>query len=709
MTASSTTGGDGALQGLRVLEAATRTGVRVCGSLLAQMGAQVVALEAHDAQANCARRAVLLAGKQSVATTPEKCAQLAALSDVILLSHDEAHGVDIDSAVDAGAIVVNISSFAGDCAVPATLAGAGELAIQALSGMMETTGLPDGAPTVIDGEPLEFAAALHGLAGALGALLAKARDGRGQRVDVALLDCAISSHAVFMSKLTEAPDAPAMRTGNRHLLASPWNVFQTNDGWLLICLASEVQWQRLCGLMGNPSLAAESGFDTGSARAANMDAVEAHVQAWVGTLSLDEVSTILLDANIPCGAVAPVDHYPREANLTHRQMVTPLTMAGATHWYGPGRLLHASRTPGLTLSRVPLPHQHDGAIETLPTRPTLPTRAMKTSARNDAANTDAPLSGIRVIELGHYTTAPLTGRYLANLGAEVIKVEAPGGEAMRAWAPQRHGAGTFFVVNNTGKRSVVLDLKNPQDLARLEGLIRDADVVVENLKPGALARMGLPFERMQALNASIIYCAVCGFGADSIYPGRPAYDTVIQAMAGVMDRTRADGVPVKTGMSLADVMGSNISVGAILSALLHRNRTGKGQFLDVSMQDVAAWATQLTWNGLEPIYERTRVAQCSDGYVLVTRPDAHGVDGAPLLSLSREEAQSKWPGNVWPIQTLNEAVASPLARHQVQEVADDRGRLWPVLINPIRLSHTPLINPAMGSDLGADNARYFSE
>ena len=173
----------------------------------------------------------------------------------------------------------------------------------------------------------------------------------------------------------------------------------------------------------------------------------------------------------------------------------------------------------------------------------------------------------------------------AQLGAEVIKVESPDGSRCAHGCLNDTALGHFFVVNNTGKRSVALNLKLGIEGDQLRQLVRAADVLIENLKPGALARMGLSVEQVHALNPRCV-CAVTGFGHDSIYPGRPAYDTVIQAMSGLMAQTRAEGVPVKTGMSAADVMGANMATGAVIAGLLARSHGAGPQFIDISMQDV---------------------------------------------------------------------------------------------------------------------------
>jgi crotonobetainyl-CoA:carnitine CoA-transferase CaiB-like acyl-CoA transferase len=545
-------GAGAALAGIRALELGARAACRACGSLLVHMGAEVVAVEELDANAPAARRATLLAGKRSFARragiAEDESAVQSLLSgcDLVIVSSDEAAAwpASIREALEggdgSGLVVVDICSLARTSegeVVP------DDLAVQAMSGMMETTGLAHGPPCAVDGEPLEMIAALHALAGALAALHAKNRDGLGQAVRVSLMDCAISSHAVFVSRLVEHPDAPATRTGNRHLLASPWNVFRAADGWLLICMASEPQWRRACELMGDPQLAFRPGFDNATARQENLDAVEAAVQAWVQTMDVASVSRVLLEAGIPCGAVAPVDGHPREANLEHRAMVNRATLPGSERQvYLCASPLRASLTPGIGPTRVPAADaDRDWALGS-------PWR-QRPAPQRSTPDCRAPLAGVRVIELGHFTTAPLAGRYLANLGAEVIKIEPPGGEVMRTWMPQRHDLGTFFVVNNTGKRNVVLDLKSAAGMSALESLVSTADVLLENLKPGALQHMGLGFERMRALNPGLVYCAVSGFGVDSVYPGRPAYDTVTTSRWAPSSRRCSTGRAPGTGSS----------------------------------------------------------------------------------------------------------------------------------------------------------------
>ena len=153
-------------------------------------------------------------------------------------------------------------------------------------------------------------------------------------------------------------------------------------------------------------------------------------------------------------------------------------------------------------------------------------------------------------------------------------------------------------------------------MAAFRRLIETADVLIENLKPGALARRGFSADDIARINPRLIYCAVSGFGHDSLYAGRPAYDSVVQAMSGIMDVVRDDGTPMKAGISIVDLLGAETALVAVLAALEYRDRTGRGQFVDLSMQDIAAWMTQVAWNGAtEPAVPLTVVA-CADGHVL---------------------------------------------------------------------------------------------
>ncbi len=202
-------------------------------------------------------------------------------------------------------------------------------------------------------------------------------------------------------------------------------------------------------------------------------------------------------------------------------------------------------------------------------------------------------SGLRVLELARILAGPWAGQTLADLGAEVIKVESPAGDDTRRWGPpfieRADGSrdAAYFHSCNRGKRSVVADFNVPRDLELVHRLAAKADVVIENFIPGSLAKFGLDYASIARLNPRVVYCSISGFGQSGPYASRPGYDAMIQGMGGIMDLTgEPDGPPQKIGVALADIMTGVYGVVAIQAALAYRDRTGLGQHVDMALLDV---------------------------------------------------------------------------------------------------------------------------
>ena len=195
-----------------------------------------------------------------------------------------------------------------------------------------------------------------------------------------------------------------------------------------------------------------------------------------------------------------------------------------------------------------------------------------------------PLDGVTVVSLEHAIAAPFCTRQLADLGARVIKVERPeGGDFARAYDTRVKGEASHFVWTNRSKESITLDLKQPEALDVLMHLLADADVLVQNLAPGASARMGLSFEALHARYPKLIVCDISGYGADGPYRDKKAYDLLIQSEAGFLSITGTPETPSKSGNSIADIAAGMYAYTNILSALILRGRTGEGSHIDVSM------------------------------------------------------------------------------------------------------------------------------
>ncbi|MEU1643925.1 CaiB/BaiF CoA transferase family protein [Micromonospora zamorensis] len=195
-----------------------------------------------------------------------------------------------------------------------------------------------------------------------------------------------------------------------------------------------------------------------------------------------------------------------------------------------------------------------------------------------------PLAGLLVADFSRILAGPYATMLLADLGAQVIKVESPGGDDTRTWMPPtRDGVSTYYLGINRNKRSVALDLKKPDDVAAAQELARRADVMIENFRPGGLARFGLDYDSVAASNNRIVYASISGFGTGA---GRdfPGYDLMVQAISGLMSLTGdPDGSPYRAGISVFDVMaGLHANIG-ILAALRHRGETGRGQHVEVNL------------------------------------------------------------------------------------------------------------------------------
>jgi crotonobetainyl-CoA:carnitine CoA-transferase CaiB-like acyl-CoA transferase len=201
---------------------------------------------------------------------------------------------------------------------------------------------------------------------------------------------------------------------------------------------------------------------------------------------------------------------------------------------------------------------------------------------------ERPLAGLRVLELARVLAGPWIGQTLADLGADVVKVAAPSGDETRGWGPPfaADGAAAYFHAANRGKRGIALDFRDPDDLKLAQRLARGADVVVENFKVGGLARFGLDHAAVAEGNPGVVYASVTGFGQDGPEAPRAGYDFIIQAMGGIMDLTgEPEGAPQKPGVAYADLFTGMYGTVAVLAALHLRERTGRGQWIDLSLFD----------------------------------------------------------------------------------------------------------------------------
>ena len=400
-----------------------------------------------------------------------------------------------------------------------------------------------------------------------------------------------------------------------------------------------------------------------------------------------------------------------------------------------------------------------------------------TSSRTDtgfpsgiAKGGDAPLKGVRVIELARILAGPWAGQLLADLGADVIKVEKPGtGDDTRHWGPPfvtgADGANlsaAYYHSCNRGKRSIALDIATQQGAQTVRDLAADADVLIENFKVGGLRKYGLDYESLSALNPRLVYCSITGFGQTGPYAPRAGYDFIVQAMSGMMSITGEPGrEPQKAGVAISDIFTGLYSVVAIQAALRHAEKTGCGQMIDMALFDTMSGVLgnqNLNYlvSGVAPVqmgnahmniapYEVFPVA---DGHIII----AVGNDGqfqrlCTLLKaddLAADEAFATNPARVadrarlrarlidylanWPradilaacdanhvpagpINSIADMFADPqiVARGLRLDIPDAAGTELPAVRSPILLTETPLVYDRPPPRLGEHTEEVLAE
>lgn len=383
---------------------------------------------------------------------------------------------------------------------------------------------------------------------------------------------------------------------------------------------------------------------------------------------------------------------------------------------------------------------------------------------------DAPLKGIRVIELARVLAGPWAGQLLADLGADVIKIENPdGGDDTRKWGPPfvegKNGenlSAAYYHSTNRGKRSVALDLKDPDDLVAAKKLIATGDVVIENFKAGGLKKYGLDHASLLAEHPKLVYCSITGFGHTGPYAPRAGYDFIIQGMAGMMSITGApESEPQKAGVAISDIFTGLYSVIAIQAALRHAEKTGEGQFIDMALFDtqIGVLGNQnLNYlvSGIAPVqmgnahmniapYE---VFPVEDGHIIL----AVGNDGqfqrfCKVVGFEDLSADEKFATNKarvvnrdelrqaileilapWqktellakleasavpasPINTIAESFDDPqtIARKMQMDIPDADGNALPAVRSPILLPRSPLVYDRPSPRLGQHTAEVLDE
>lgn len=289
-----------------------------------------------------------------------------------------------------------------------------------------------------------------------------------------------------------------------------------------------------------------------------------------------------------------------------------------------------------------------------------------------------PLKGVTVVTLEHAVAAPFATRQLADLGARVIKVERPGvGDFARAYDSRVRGLASHFVWTNRSKESLTLDVKHPEAQKILKKIIQEeADVVVQNLAPGAAARLGLSYKFLREIKPSIIVCDISGYGANGPYRDKKAYDLLIQSESGFISVTGTEETPSKAGISIADIAAGMYAYTNILAALLHRQQTGEGQHIDISMlESLAEWMgfpLYYSFEGADP----PRRAGASHATIYPYGPFPAGDQRTVMLGLQNER---EWKVFCEQVLMNSELVHDERFNSNIKRV-ESRSKLYAVIV-----------------------------
>lgn len=622
------------LAGVRVLTCGTTVGTAYAARLLCDLGADVVVAESADGHplrtrspfagdGTSAAAGYFLAGTRSV--VPGRGVELADLlagADVVLRTPDGAPAEAELAAAEAtnpGLITVDVSSFGRTG--PLADAPGGDLVVLAESAMLSVISTNPATGPMVPvrhrGELTEVFAACHAVLAVLGALHARLADGRGQRIDVAALEAMVGTMATSLPTVTYSGLVP-VAGGNRAVC--PWGIYDLRDGQVLVQCTEDTQWQALVRMLGDPDWGHLEIFETTAQRSEQYDVVESLVAEAVRDFTVGDFLTQAHELGVPACRV----HTPAEVlawdHLRERQSFRRLELPGGASVEAPASPIRIRGLDQPASLPVPAPGADAGRVDWA-----------SRAGSGEPPCADAPLAGLRVVDLTWVWAGPFAAMQLAHLGADVIKVESHSRvDVTRRLGPFVDGEpgldrSGYFNQFNQGKRSVCFDPTTEEGKRLLARLLEHADVVIDNMRAGALARMGFDDDRLRELNPRIVAVSMTGYGETGPERDKLAYGSLIDALAGVTaDTGPVGGGPTEIPMSLPDpCAGLHAAIGTV--AALYRLRT-HGIGADVECSMLEAWLSALPWHVL---------ATSAEG-----RP--------PALVGTRDETMS--PHGVFPVQ-----------------------------------------------------------
>lgn len=492
-------------------------------------------------------------------------------------------GADALKRANPGLVICAITGF-GDDGAYAGRPALDDL-VQAHAALPELARQVGGRPHYV---PIFVArtSALLAVQAIIAALIRRDRTSAGIEVQVPMFETL--AHLVLSDHLYGLTfEPPIGAEGYVRALTPERRPYATRDGHLCANIYNDTHWKRFCDVVGAPEFKSDSRFVDMRARTANFAALCAFITEKLSARTTAEWVPILDAADIPAMPLNSLEGLMQDRHLRESGFLK--TMEHPTE----GRILSAgiptrwSVSQPLVRRHAPVLGEHTQEVLAEATNPALRRKHTETTKEVSDA---LPLAGIRVLDLTSVVLGPYATQFMAEQGADVIKIEPPKGDGFRYNGPARHiGMSAMYLNVNRGKRSVVLDLKQPAGKNALLQLVRTADVMVFNVRPNAMARLGLTYEAVAAVNPAIIYCSATGYGQTGPYAAKPAYDELIQGVCALpWLEQQILGRPQYVPMLLSDRTAGLTLLYSVLAAIYHRRKTGRGQAVEVPMFETMA-------------------------------------------------------------------------------------------------------------------------
>lgn len=506
---------------------------------------------------------------------------------------------------------------------------------RAMTGLTKLIGPADGPPLAGPDFQVGIFGGLWSFIAATSSLIGRMQTGRGRSYELSLYESCIAVAEYIMFESWSLGDIMRRIGVNRFWPTHPVGIYQSKDGWIGITTVTPAQWKSLCEMLGLPELRDDETLVTGLDRLPRMAEIDGEIVPRVLARTSADLFAEGLKRKIPMVAVPSIDDLLTSAEWRKRAIIP--VQIGDEQALAPGSVFRLTGTPPKTSGTVPALGESGSTARSQPRR--------KLAAQPPGIADSLPLSGIRVVDFSMGWAGPLCTRTMADLGAEVIKIEScqypdwwrgvdrrP--EFLNA---KRYETMPRFAIMNRGKRGITLDLTRPEGIAIAKQLVADADLVVDNYSVDVLPKLGLGYDVLSKIKPSLVMMSMSAFGSSSPYRDCRAYGSTLEQGSGVPSTIgEPDGPPTMSHTAFGDPIGGLNGAASVLIALLHARRTGQGQFIDLSQVEcmtpfAGPWIVAQSTGADAPRYGRGHPDHAPHGYY-----PGHGVDAWVAVAVSSD-------------------------------------------------------------------------